>query len=160
MKRIPRPVALAVLALAVAGPSGCSLTNPQTTQLQYRPSDGEAVDLGGVGVYSLLLVAASADDPGTLIGRVVNTTSEPQTVTLVGTGAAAFDVEMEVEPRETLDIGPEAEEVLVEPAGEGPGRVVPITVSVGQETEEITVPVLDGTFDHYADLVPEGSDES
>lgn len=157
MKRSSRPVALAALALAVSGLTGCSLTNQQTTQLEYQPADGEQVDLGGVGVYSLLMVAASAEEPGNLIARVVNTTGEPQTVTLVGTGAATFEAEVEVEPNETLDIGPEGEQVLVEPAGEIPGKLVPVMVSVGEESEEVTVPVFDDTFDRYADLVPEAA---
>jgi len=157
VKRSSRPVVPAALALAVAGLTACSVTNQQTTQLEYQPADGEQVDLGGVGVYSMLLIAASAEEPGNLIARVVNSTGEPQTVTLVGTGAAAFETEVEVEPNETLDVGPEGEQVLVEPAGEIPGRLVPVVVSVGEETEEVTIPVLDGTFEYYADLVPEAT---
>lgn len=157
MKRSSRPVVLAALALAVTGLTGCSVTNQQTTQLEYQPADGENVDLGGVGVYSMLLIAASAEEPGNLIARVVNSTGEPQTVTLVGTGAAVFEAEVEVEPNETLDIGPEGEQVLVDPAGEIPGKLVPVAVSVGEQSEEVTIPVLDDTFDYYSDLVPEAT---
>ena len=158
MKRSFRRLAPAAVALALCGLTGCSLTNPQTTQLDYVPSDGALLDLDGVGVYSAVLVAASADDPGNLVARVVNTTSEPVSVTLTGTGAAEFDVEVEVGPGETLDIGPEAEQVLVEPAGEIPGKLVPVQVTVGEQTGEMTVPVLDDTFEAYADLVPTGAD--
>lgn len=160
MKRSSRPFALAAIALAaitLAALTGCSLTNQQTTQLEYRPADGEQVDLGGVGVYSMVLVTASADDPGTFIGRVVNTTLEPQIVSLTGTGDAVFEAEVEVAPRETLDLGPEAEQVLVEPAGAAPGRTVPVRVAVGEEAADVLVPVFDDTFDYYADLVPDGS---
>jgi hypothetical protein len=149
-----RRLAPAVVALSLWGVTGCSLTNPQTTQLQYTPADGALLDLGGVGVYGAVLVATSAQDPGNLVARVVNSTNEPQAVTLTGTGAAEFDIEVEVEPRETLDIGPEAEQVLVEPAGEMPGKLVPVEVTVGEQTGTLTVPVLDGTFEAYADLVP------
>jgi len=158
VKRSLRRLAPAAVALSLCGATGCSLTNPQTTQLDYVPSDGALLDLGGVGVYGAVLIAASADDPGNLVARVVNSTDESQAVTLTGTGAAEFDIEVEVEPNETLDIGPEAEQVLVEPAGEIPGKLVPVEVTVGEQSGTLTVPVLDDTFDAYADLVPTGSD--
>ena len=154
MKRMHRPAAL---ALAITCVTGCAtITNQQTTELQYVPADGSIARLPGVGVFSAMLLATGPDEPGTLIARIVNSTSEPQSVSLTGTGAAVFDEQFVVEPRSTLDIGPDGEELVVEPAGEQPGKLVPVTVSTSEGTVDITVPVLDDTFEKYADLIPTG----
>lgn len=159
MTRSHRPRALVALALAAASvTAGCSVTNPQTTQLQYAPGDGVEARLGqDVTVASVLFVAAGEDSPGTLIARVVNDGTEPVTVQITGDDV---DVSVDVAPGETYEIGPEGdEEVVVDPIGAVPGTTIPLTVALEgtDASEQIRPTVLDGTLEEYADLVPTSS---
>jgi hypothetical protein len=155
--RLPRPAALVTLALVVGTSAGCSVTNPQTTQLQYTPSDGaQALLSADVLVTSVLIAAADREGPGNLIARVVNDGLEPATVRITGGGEADVDHTVTVPPRSTRGLGPEADEAVpLETVGAIPGALVPMTVAlVGGESMDIEVPVLDATLEEYAELVP------
>jgi hypothetical protein len=154
--RIPRPAAAAALALVALTSAGCSVTNPQTTELQYMPADGVEGRLSPtITVTSVLVAAADKQGPGHLIARVTNSGTEPASVTFTGTGDAQVDLTVRVDGGETVDVGPKGREAMVEPVGEIPGALVPITVAVeGGEPVELEAPVLDATFEPYATLVP------
>lgn len=157
MTRLPRPAALAILALVVGTSAACSVTNPQTTQLAYTPGDGAYVPLSAdVSVTSLLIVTEDAESPGTLIGRVVNDGTEPAAVQISGGEQGQAVVSLQVSPRSSVALGPDGDrEVVVDSVGVVPGGLVPMTVTLeGGESQNVGVPVLDGTFEEYADLVP------
>ena len=70
--------AAALAAAATTGPTlaltraltGCTFTNPQTTQKPYIPGDGQDVSLGvGVRIGSLMVVTADEGEPGRLVAR-------------------------------------------------------------------------------------------
>ena len=154
MIRIPRPLALvALVAVAVGATAGCSMFSPQTTTLQYTPSDGVQADLeGGVRVRNALFVTGGADEPATLVGTVVNTGDEDVTVTFIG---EAVEGEVDVPARESVQIGPEGDEQIeVSAMGAHPGELVTVQVSVGESGAELRVPVVSGDLPEYADLVP------
>lgn len=157
MTRIPRLVALAALAALALTSAGCSVTNPQTTQLQYDPSDGVVARLDAtVTVANLLIAATDAEGPGNLVGRIVNDGEEPVTVVLVGGGEGGVNQSFRVPARSSLGIGPGFDDqVLIDPVGEVPGGLVPMTVSLQEgRSVELDVPVVDGTLPEYATLVP------
>lgn len=153
-RRAPRwslALALGLAALLPAAVSGCSFTNPQITAQPYLPADGEVVDLGdGVVVASLHVVTRAQGEPGVLLARVVNASNEPRRVSFT---AEAFDEVVTVPPEETLEIGGVEEgstPVLIESVTEAPGLLLPVVVAVeGGATEEVQVPVMDGTFEYY-----------
>ncbi|SDQ62100.1 hypothetical protein [Quadrisphaera sp. DSM 44207] len=157
MNRTRRALARTSLAVApLALVAGCTATNPQTTQLQYTPSDGATASLGTTTIASIMILAAAEDAPGTLLARVVNSTSEPVSVTFAAEAPSVLEETFDVAPGSTLAIGPEGEEtVTIDPVGAIPGELVPvvITASTGESTE-VTVPVLSGVHDEYATLVP------
>jgi hypothetical protein len=157
VKRIPRPLALAALVLAVTGvTAGCSEFSEQTTTLQYTPSDGVQADLdGGVQVRNAFFVAEGADAPGTLVTTVVNLGDEDVTVMVTGDG---INAEIDVPAREAVQVGPEGDEQIeVSSMNAVPGELVPLTVSTGAAAAELGVPVLSGDLPEYADLVPTSS---
>jgi hypothetical protein len=153
VKRIPRTLALTTLALAVAGLTGCSEFSEQTTTLQYAPADGTQLDLGdNVGVRNAILLSDGNGEPGSLLVTVYNYGRDGATVTFAGNG---IDGSFPLDPGQVLMIGPEGEEQLrVDSVSERPGELVPLQVSAGSTTEELKVPVLDGTQPEFEELVP------
>lgn len=155
MTRPPRPPVLAAVLLAAVVTAGCTATNSQTTMGDYTPSDGVEGRSGNLTLTSVLIVASEEGAPGNLIARAVNGGDDPIGLTLSGSDEAAFEYTVDVAPNDTVDIGPEGQQVLIDSVDVVPGALVPVTATVdGGETFELTVPVLDGTLEEYADLVP------
>lgn len=151
------PGLLAVAALTLV--TGCTATNPQTTQAFGNVIDAAQVDLGKVTADSLMVVAAGGDQPGTLVARLVNRTSDQQSVTITDSGPSGLDETFQVPPDAMLAVGPDQERsVTVDPVGAEPGANLTMTVAVeGGRTRRVTVPVIGDTLPEYATLVPTAS---
>lgn len=155
--RLSRPLGVAMIALAAVSTAGCTFTTQQTTELYYEPADGVEALLGpDVVVSSVLIVTDEQGAPGNLIARVVNSGIEPARV-LLASEEAGVEVTVTAEPGETVEIGPEGEQVIVESVDAVPGTLVPFVAALpdGELAFEILVPVFDETFPRYAELVPE-----
>lgn len=149
---------VAALALVV----GCTVTNPQTTQLKYTPADGASAQVGPVQVASIMVVASEEDGPGALVARLVNSTRERQSVTLTSEAPASLDETFRVPPRSTLAVGPEdPRSVELERVGVLPGELLPMVLTTSDgESREIDVPVLGGSIAELAPLVPSPTSSS
>ncbi len=156
--RLPRLAWIAIGALAVAV-AGCS---PITTQTQYAASDGVRAQVGeDVKAENLLIVSAAEGEPGVLLGALTNTGDQPTTVTLV-IGSRSDDVPLE--PGQTALLGAtdatEAADLVVvdvaiDAVDAAPGTLADVELSTPQAgSVTIGVPVLDGTLQAYATLVP------
>lgn len=155
MTRPPRPAALAAVILAAVVTAGCSATNPLATTIEYAPSDGVEGRSGDLTLTSVLIVTDEEGAPGNLIARAVNDGNDPIGMVLSGSDEAEFEYSLDVAPNDTVDIGPEGQQVLIDSVDAVPGALVPVTATIdGGEPIELTVPVLDGTLEEYADLVP------
>lgn len=156
MKRIPRPLVVAAAVLSLAGLTGCMELSEQTTTLQYTPTDGTQADLdGGVKVRNVLLVSEGSGEPATLIASVVNTGTEQATVNF---GGDVVNTVVRVDAGETVHVGPEGDEqVEVDSLDAHPGELVDVTVDAGGEPQQMDVPVMDGTLQELATLVPTAS---
>ena len=151
--------ALALPALAVAAlvlVAGCSATNPYTTTEGYQPADTEALTVGPVHVASLGVFTEAEGAPGSLVARIVNTTTEPQSLTMTAAGGSTLDETFTVAGSTTLAVGPDEDTVVIIPSvSERPGELIPMTLTASDgTTEEVTVPVLSNNFPMYATLVP------
>lgn len=149
-----RPVVVGAVALVAAAVlSGCSATNPITTEMAYAASDGVRATLGDLTAENLLLVAAAADSPGALQGALTNRGEDSLTVELELDGSSE---RFRVASGETVLLGGEnGEEVVLDTPG-APGSTVEMVLSTAAAGEiTVPVPVLDGTLPEYADLVPE-----
>jgi hypothetical protein len=61
----------------------CSTQSPAQTTVEYQPADGIDVDLGAVQARGLVLVSAAKGAAGVLIGSLINSGSDPVTVTFL-----------------------------------------------------------------------------
>jgi hypothetical protein len=149
-----RPVVVGAVALVAAAVlSGCSATNPITTEMAYAASDGVRATLGDLTAENLLLVAEAAETPGALQGALTNRGDDDLEVELELDGDVAL---VPVAAGETVLLGGEdGEEVVLDTPGE-PGSTVEMTLTTDAAgAQTVPVPVLDGTLPEYADLVPE-----
>jgi len=148
------------LAVSVALASAATLsacTNTQTDK-PYQPSDGIDVVVGDVKGINLLVLSGAKGDPGRLLGSFYNSGSDSATVTVGPEGVSAATVS--VDPSSTTQLGTEGtDDVVFDTTDVAPGAVLPVTVGVGDASETVSVPVLDGTLPEYATLVPTASAE-
>lgn len=158
VRRIPRPVALVAMSLAVLTGAGCSTMSPLTTQLEYVPGDGEVVRIGDtITIANVLIAAEEPGAPGNLVARIVNEGTDPITVVIESDEVEA-DVRVRVPPGETVDIGPEGQErFLIEEVEAVPGTLIPFRAGIpGTDlVEDLLVPVYDGTLPRFEELLPE-----
>ncbi len=159
--RLRRPATLlAAAATAAMVLSGCEgTTNPITTMVDYAPADGIQLDGSSLAVRDLLVVSHGNGAPGVVSGTVVNSGTEPVTLTVAVAGQQ-LEGEVTVDPGAAVRLdgvrsdGSEANPVTV-PALDSPaGQGVEVRLSDGQETLAGTVPVLlpQGPYAQFADL--------
>ena len=160
-----RPVRLAAAA-AIAGLAlgGCSMFSPQTTtNVTYAPSDGVQGDVGEVGVRNLMVLTAEQGAQAELVGALFNGSAESVSLEVVvrepsddpaNPSDPLVSETIDLEPNESISIGPEADEqVTVERLDIVPRRVAEVSLIGAGGNLTLRVPVLDGTLREYADLV-------
>ncbi|MEP7764319.1 hypothetical protein [Sanguibacter sp. 25GB23B1] len=144
-----RVLLVAVLASALAL-AGCS-----TEEVDNAASnDGLRVELGSLLMSNIMVLSAAEGQPGTVLGAVDNNGDESVTVSvgLPDEQAQSFDVAS----GETLLLGPEDYPVPIRSIPAPPGATVDLTLTSTRDgSTTLAVPVLDGTFPRYEDLVPE-----
>lgn len=145
----------AAFAAAALTATGCAVTSPQATAMEYSPGDGIVEQVGPVSLNNILIVAESADDPGRLLGTLVNESGDDVTVEVAVEGAQPLSIDVPAGGEVVLE--DDANEELVEPAGAGPGLMVPVTFTADGQTHEDELQVLDHTFPRYAPFIPGGA---
>ncbi len=146
-----RAVSAVVASVALA--TACS---PIETNRPYSPSDGLRVDLTSeLRGLNLLVVSAAEGEPGTLVGAFANDSDENVEFAVLPEGGAP--VVIPVAAGEAVYLGTEdGFEVLLGRVDAEPGGTLPVVVSATSgEEQEMFLPVLDGTLQEYAHLVPE-----
>ena len=105
-------------ALAVlTGVSGCAYISPQATMDSYAPTDGIQMDLGDVQLRNILVVAEDENSEGRVLGTLINTGDQTETVTMDANGARA-SVEVPANQEVVLE---KSRPVLLDRAGANPG---------------------------------------
>jgi len=159
---------LAVGAAIVLGTTGCGLIAPQSTTVQYQPSDGMNVpdSAGPLLVRNALIVSDDEGVDGNFIAAIVNPTDEDHTLHLeVGDGSDTIKKTIRVSAGTTKSLGVSdiegvenlvgAEPVLIEGLDVKPGATVSIYFQSGDgEGASIAIPVLNGELEHLGELVP------
>lgn len=149
---------IALAAVSATGALLLAACSPTTTTLNYDPSDGVGVsvlgeddrDLRGI---NLMVVSAAEGEPGNVLGALANETSEDASFTLEAPGAAP--VTLDVPAGGTVYLGTETgETVSLDTVGAAPGDYLDAVLSVGADSAEFQLPVLDGTLPEYADRLP------
>lgn len=154
----PRLVAsLAIGAALVLGTTGCSMISPQATTIPYSAADGVNVpESGPLEVRNALIVATDDGADGNFVAAVVNATDEAHTLSIeIGEGSSTIPLTLRVPANTTISLGEDEEPLLVEGLDSLPGTDVPTYFQSGDaEGALISVPVLDGSLDYLAPLVP------
>lgn len=149
---------IALAAVSATGALLLAACAPTTTDLNYDPSDGVGVsvlgeenrDLRGI---NLMVVSAAEGEAGNVLGALANETAEDASFTLEAPGAAP--VTLEVPAGGTVYLGTETgEAVQLDTVGAAPGNYLDAVLTVGSDSAEFQLPVLDGTLPEYADHLP------
>ena len=143
--------AAAVAALLSA--TGCGYINDQATTMVYSPADGIVEQFGDVDLRNVLIVAAGAEEQGRVLGTVVNNGDQEVTVTVDADGATA---EVQIPANGSVELE-EAEPVVLDRAGAAPGLMVETEFTAAGESVRSSVPVMDHTYERYAEFIPGGA---
>lgn len=143
--------ALALAAAVALGTTGCGLIVPQATTYEYAPSDGIDIDLPGVDVRNLLLVAGPSSTNVVFTGVNNGDADERVTLNIAQEGSQSANKVFTVEPGVTA-FGVDDQEILELTLDPG-SMVTAFVASNGTEIER-QVPVVDGSLDEYSELVP------
>jgi len=157
-KATARTAAVAGLAaVALLGATGCSSINQQATTLQYSASDGIVANVGDAELRNVLLVSSGPDAEARYLGAVNNPSEQPLEVTITVDGT---DTRLSVPAGEMLQLGDPENEHVIPSHGSFPGGMADATVEVDGQSQQVEIPVLDGTLPEYRQYVPGGADES
>lgn len=149
--RIAAGAAAGVVALAL---SACS---PILTTKPYAAGDGTRVAWEGTDAVrgeNLIVLAAEQGGEGRVLGGLTNQTNESVEITFGFAEGSSETVTVEANSTLLMN-GTDEGDIILDDVPVAPGANVEMTFatpSLGQIS--LPVPVLDGTFPEYADLVP------
>lgn len=150
---------IALAAVSATGAlllAGCA---PTTTDLNYDPSDGVAVgvtvegDERALRGINLMVVSAAEGEPGNLLGAFSNKTSEDASFVLQSPGASPVTVDVPADGIVYLGVD-EGIDVQIDTVADAPGSYLDATLTVGGDSAEFQLPVLDGTLPPYDQHLP------
>ncbi|MCW2288849.1 DNA modification methylase [Leucobacter luti] len=149
---------IAIAAALALGATGCSLIAPQGTLKPYAPSDGVDVNVSGIDVRNIMLIADESGENFNVVFGSVNLTEAEQelAISFTSEGSQKARAEFTIPTGNTLFGNPAGEEtpVLVTIPGAVPGATVDAYFQkAGAEEVKYEVPVLDGTLAEYRDYV-------
>ncbi|TQL63701.1 hypothetical protein [Rarobacter faecitabidus] len=138
--RPARMVAVVAAAAAVALTTGCA---PVTTDTDYAPSDGVRVEVGALTGINLLVVADESGDSGKLYGAFSNGSFTDVEFSLEAPAGKEVADEV-IGSRELLNFNAANELVLKSLGGAVPGELLPVVVKAGDESAELSLPIISG----------------
>ncbi|MEE1622028.1 hypothetical protein ACQ3I4_11870 [Zafaria sp. Z1313] len=152
-----RTAAALALGLMAVGVTGCGAINAQATAESYAPSDGIVFNAGDLKIRNLMLVTNTADEEARVLGSLVNTTDQDQTLVLEVAGSS---VTIDIPAQSTKKLEDDVNKTILPSAGAEPGAHVDASVNVGGASESKSVPVVNGALAEYRPYLPGGYDES
>ncbi len=162
LSRTQRFSLIAAIGVGVLSATGCSYINPQSTDQVYSASDGVRTDLGSLELRNILIVSTGKDQPGRVLGAVYNTSSSDITLSIAGSGGAETKIMVKANGHQLLS--QDQTSATLSTVSVIPGAVEKVTLSQngdkGPQTQELTVPVLDGTLKEYQQYLPTPSQSS
>ena len=149
---------IAIAAAIALGATGCSLIAPVGTTVPYAPSDGIDVNVEGVSVRNLMLIADESGENFNVVFSSVNLTGEEKelVITFAGEGTQQARAEFAIPTGNTRFGNPNGVEtpVLVSIPNLKPGATVDAYLQTpGSSEEQRFVPVLTGEHDEYQEYV-------
>ncbi|MFC7458394.1 hypothetical protein ACFQS2_14495 [Brachybacterium sp. GCM10030267] len=157
--RRPRRLVLSAAALGLAlAATGCTYFNPVQTHDFYQAGDGTNANIEqsgqlAAGIRNAIVVVAE-DGSAAFSATAVNYTDQELTVELKGIGddgSTVFSSQVTVPAQQTLELGPgEGQEpVEIGDLGAQPGSVIDLSITVGEQSTVITLPIISTELGHY-----------
>ena len=146
--------AVTIAASMLLGTTGCTFMSPVASRIEYAPADGSQVDLETVKIRNFVYVTNGT--VSAISGSIVNPGLESKIVRIQYTDAAvneAKEVTFTVNAGQRIDLGYNGGQALAINLGGKAGDIVRINVAEGSVTEEMRIPVLDGTFEFYKPVI-------
>lgn len=163
-KPAKRVAVVAALGVGLLTATGCGYINAQQTTRTYSASDGIRADIGKLQLRNMLIVSggnagssssASADAPGRLVGTIFNSDDQDKTVTLkAGSTTTRLDVPKHGEVQ--LDKSG-SNPVTLSKVGAIPGALATVSFTAGPDSQDVQIPVVDGTLAEYRQYLPTSS---
>lgn len=157
-----RFAASVVLAAGVLlASTGCGYLSPPATQISYSPSDGVMGRVGDVDIRNAMAFSEDGSDVN-LVMVLLNNGDEDVTLNFQVNFSADADGErttqtVQMPARTIISFGSAVDQpqFVFEGVGVELGGVMPLYVQYGDEPgTTLLVPVLDGTFERYEELLP------
>ncbi len=154
MKIRPFSRAAALMGIAAFSLSGCAYFNPMQTHHFYQPAEGALVNFTPegaaqpIGVRNILAVQSANGTQVT--GAIVNQSSQDYTVQLNFVDGASGSASINVPAGETVMLGGESAAPIELTTSKKPGDNVFVDVTVGDETQRLTVQLLDESLEYLA----------
>ena len=150
-----RATSIVLAGLIAASLTGCTFGAVQATRLAYDPSDGIGAEVGDVQVRNALLVSDDGEVASLVVALVNSGETNVQLTVSWEAESGRVERNVAVPAGETRSLGAETDAMVLEGVDAQPGSRFPVYFQYGdEEGEELGVPVLDGSLDEYADLVP------
>jgi hypothetical protein len=141
-----RPAKALTAAVSILFLAACSGAPEEDT---YAIANGVNAEVAGIEIRSLLIVSAAESEPGRLLGTLFNRSEEAVEVA-ISDADDKVAVVVEADTSHGFDTNP----AILNSVSDIPGSRVTVTISAGADTEELQVPVLDGTLEAYRPYLP------
>ena len=137
--------------ITVLGVGALTLTScsPAENEEYDQAAIGENGEVGDVDLLNFLLVAGSEGEPGRFLGTVENESDQAVEVMLSDT-----DDEVTISVPAGDQFAFDTNETVFSTVGDIPGGDTMVSVTVGDESTDLTVPVVDGTLEQYQPYLP------
>lgn len=149
--------ALTTVALASAllvGTAGCGLLVPTATMKEYSAGDGLNIVVGDLKFRNVLIITDASGD-ASMIGTIVNPTTNVQYVTAEFRGDSAFDVTLVANEGLTKIGLADGYPIIVRGLGLTAGQYLDVYFQYGgQDGATLAVPVLDASNPLYSTYSP------
>lgn len=164
-KPAKRVAVLAALGVGLLTATGCGYINAQQTTHVYSASDGVRADVGSLQLRNMLIVSAdaaptasasagSAGGPGRLVGTVFNPTDQDMTLTFKD---GSSTVRVDVPKKGEVQLAKPGSNVTLAHAGGIPGALAKVSFTAGSTSQDVEVPIVDGTLSEYRQYIPSPS---
>lgn len=154
--RMRRAALATAAAAAMLSVTSCGYISQQATTIEYAAADGVNGNVGPLEVSNMLIVSAGEDQPGRITGGIYNDSNQEVQLTMSGPDGGQTQVTVPANGEYFIDNDSPPE--IIDPAGAPPGAMSLVTFETSGASEDLTLPVLDGTFERYETLMPtEGS---
>ncbi|MDQ4492312.1 hypothetical protein RBS60_19110 [Sinomonas sp. ASV486] len=159
-KPAQRVAVVAALGVGLLTATGCGYINAQQTTHTYSASDGIRADVGTLQLRNMLIVSsgtagssssASADAPGRLVGTVFNSSDKDETLTLKD---GSTTTRLNVPKHGEVQLEKSSSPVSLSKTGALPGALATVSFTAGSTSQDVQIPVVDGTLAEYRQYLP------